>query len=421
MKQKFSKDRVFLRIKSLGYTLKDSIFEFSDKKTKFHLICNKGHDWYTTLPNLMRSQCSKCAVPIRAKKRMEGANTIGKFEQYVLAKNGTFSPVYFKNGIYYSNISCANNHSWPVSIHAMLKTKSWCMECYREKTREKNFESKMLNLKNYASSQNGIVLSTMFHTVNDREFSFFQCNNGHIWQSDIDLMLSKKCWCKECFQNLKAGQSQKTNANLWNRVLEHANKMGGMVISPESDYKNSKSKLEFKCKVDSHDSWVSGIGTVVNRKSWCKECSSIARGESIVRKWLEIIFEKKFVNTRPLWNVNPYTKQPLELDCYNEELKIAVEYNGKQHYNDKNTFHKTRRNLVNQIKRDLIKHANCQKFGIKLYVIKDPEKNLLINFEKFFKHLTTQLKNQGLILSLSPNQIDVMCKIHEDVIHNKTS
>ena len=51
--------------------------------------------------------------------------------------------------------------------------------------------------------------------------------------------------------------------------------------------------------------------------------------EYICRNFLNRIFKKPFIKVRNIYN--PVTHQYLELDCYNEELGLAIEYNGQQH------------------------------------------------------------------------------------------
>lgn len=91
-----------------------------------------------------------------------------------------------------------------------------------------------------------------------------------------------------------------------------------------------------------------------------------SRGESICRDYLENAFDVKFPNCRPEWLVNPETGYKLELDCYNEELKIAVEYNGEQHYVFPNVFHKTKEQFDAQIRRDKYKEQLCKENGVVL-------------------------------------------------------
>lgn len=65
--------------------------------------------------------------------------------------------------------------------------------------------------------------------------------------------------------------------------------------------------------------------------------------------------------------VNPKTSRLLRIDWYSEELNVAVEYNGKQHYVEQKFFN----NPLEIIKeKDKLKRDFCHKKGIKLVVIK---------------------------------------------------
>lgn len=94
-----------------------------------------------------------------------------------------------------------------------------------------------------------------------------------------------------------------------------------------------------------------------------------SKGEEICRNYLEERFGKPFPNTRPKWLVNPKTGRCLELDCYNEELKIAVEYNGEQHYVFPNVWHKTKSSFEEQVRRDAYKINRCEEYGIHLVTV----------------------------------------------------
>ena len=54
--------------------------------------------------------------------------------------------------------------------------------------------------------------------------------------------------------------------------------------------------------------------------------------ESKAKIILEYIFKRPFSRVRPNFLNNPITGQNLEIDLYNEELKLGVEINGNQHY-----------------------------------------------------------------------------------------
>lgn len=86
---------------------------------------------------------------------------------------------------------------------------------------------------------------------------------------------------------------------------------------------------------------------------------------------VEEIFGKSFrrdVRDLP-WLYNPETGANLELDCYNDELGIAVEHNGEHHYKFPNHWNKTREEWVAMVRRDKLKPDLCDKNGVYLVTI----------------------------------------------------
>jgi hypothetical protein len=103
---------------------------------------------------------------------------------------------------------------------------------------------------------------------------------------------------------------------------------------------------------------------------------NVSVGECICEKVLNSIqFQAeepghyKFKKVRPDWLRCSYSGRPLELDFYNDELKIAVEYNGKQHYDFIPYFHQTEENFQKQLIRDEEKNKMCLERGIHLITV----------------------------------------------------
>ena len=94
-----------------------------------------------------------------------------------------------------------------------------------------------------------------------------------------------------------------------------------------------------------------------------------SKGEQICKRTMEKIYGLPFEKIRPSWLTNPETGRTLELDCYNEELKIAVEYNGMQHYVWPNGFSQSQQEFINQVRRDIFKREMCDKLGIYLITV----------------------------------------------------
>lgn len=97
-----------------------------------------------------------------------------------------------------------------------------------------------------------------------------------------------------------------------------------------------------------------------------------------------------FVKARPLFLKNPQSGRCLELDIYCEELKLAIEYNGEQHYKYIPRYHKSREDFDQQRFRDDFKRAACKRYGITLITIRYDCPNIEVE-------LVVQLRNYGFI------------------------
>lgn len=95
-----------------------------------------------------------------------------------------------------------------------------------------------------------------------------------------------------------------------------------------------------------------------------------SRGEEACRVHMERRFGVPFAKARPSFMRNPVTGENLELDVYNDDLRLAVEYNGRQHYQFNSHFHNgSNDRFQNQQYRDLIKKQLCEENGVRLIIV----------------------------------------------------
>jgi len=97
--------------------------------------------------------------------------------------------------------------------------------------------------------------------------------------------------------------------------------------------------------------------------------SNGGKGEEVCRQILQELTGKQFPTVRPTWLKNPKTGASMELDCYNEELKIALEYNGVQHYRFNRKFYRDRAQFEAQKVRDVEKRKICRDRKIAFIVV----------------------------------------------------
>lgn len=120
----------------------------------------------------------------------------------------------------------------------------------------------------------------------------------------------------------------------------------------------------------------------------CRVNGFISKGERLCKQAIEEIYGKPFFCIRPDFLKNPETGRNLEIDIYNDELKIGVEYSGKAHFVFPNAFHKTHEEFINQVRRDQFKVDMCDANGI--YLITVPY-NVPLNLEDIKKYITYYL------------------------------
>jgi hypothetical protein len=97
----------------------------------------------------------------------------------------------------------------------------------------------------------------------------------------------------------------------------------------------------------------------------------------------------KFYKIRPNWLLNRVTGNLLELDMYNAKLKLAIEYNGPQHYEYPNWFHFTEQYFINQVRRDVLKARLCRERGVHLITIRMSE-----SLDDEMKQYDEQIRNR---------------------------
>lgn len=98
-------------------------------------------------------------------------------------------------------------------------------------------------------------------------------------------------------------------------------------------------------------------------------CSKQSKPELRCREILEEIYGEPFFCIRPDFLKNPETKRNCELDCYNHELGIALEYNGPTHYTWPNWTGQTKEQFIQQVRRDQFKIKSCDANGVYLITV----------------------------------------------------
>lgn len=124
-----------------------------------------------------------------------------------------------------------------------------------------------------------------------------------------------------------------------------------------------------------------------------KKKFTISKGEQKCKEIVEKYYNLPFKKVRPAFLKYKNGKN-LELDCYNPELKLAIEYNGRQHREFCPFFHKTISDFHDQLDRDKFKKEQCINNGIRLIIIDDT-----IKYNDLEKYLVNILSDNPKELS----------------------
>jgi hypothetical protein len=260
-------------------------------------------------------------------------------------------------------IQCEHDHFWETAPKN-IKNGRWCPHCYNDKRSSLKLNSinKIKEVRQFLLNKGGKLISNEY--LGRHEPLIFECEFGHQWQSNWANILNGS-WCHVCL-NVKwitDNKSGRRRAVVTKYSLEDVQKIasnkGGKCLSDKY-----QKRMKFICALG-HE-WEATVGNIIGRNSWCPICSS-SLYERICRLYFETLFKNKFPTSYPKWLRNKNNQQ-LELDGYCEELSLAFEHNGKQHYeivnfNGKsNEFEKLQEN-------DEIKKTLCIKNNVKLIII----------------------------------------------------
>lgn len=108
------------------------------------------------------------------------------------------------------------------------------------------------------------------------------------------------------------------------------------------------------------------VSSLQDKKKKRKGAPKDSKGEIECRRVLQKLFGKSFNKDRPDFLRNTVTGGSfnLELDCYDSEMGLAVEYSGQQHYKYVPYFHKNKEAFLNQKYRDDMKRRICRDNNI---------------------------------------------------------
>ena len=329
---------------------------YINANTRLQWQCEKGHIWWTS-PNKVRigSWCPECHLP---------KITIEKCYETAISRGGQCLEKQYINNTTHMKFQCEYKHQWSTSWQSICQG-SWCPECGQKASHDKQRLSLQFCL-DLAKEHNGECLSKEY--LNADSLYLWKCEHGHEWGATYSS-IANGSWCKKCFDTVHGIKMR----NSIEDAHEIAKIRGGVCLSTE--YISAFKKLQWKCGICDHE-WEANFNNT-QRGRWCPNCQ-LSKHEKEVRTIVEIFFNKPFPKRR-----FKFEDRRFELDCYCEELKLGIEYDGEQHFLPV-SYWGGNEGLIKNQERDQFKDRACKELGITLIRVPYTQK---LNLKEFLLDL----------------------------------
>lgn len=217
-------------------------------------------------------------------------------------------------------------------------------------------------IKELAKVKNITLLSPRY--INNSIPLLFKCNNKYCrkkWRDSRANIIRRKVGfnCPKCGK----GINRHYDIEDMNEIVA-MKPGGGKCISRR--FRGTKKYHIWECFTCGHK-WCAKPNDLMGKPSrpqgtWCPKCSH-GLGEKICRGFFEKIFHRKFPKE---YELNWLRERKMHLDGYNKELRLAFEYQGKQHYTRIPHYHPTEKVFRDSQKRDEYKRIMCENNDITL-------------------------------------------------------
>jgi lysozyme family protein len=308
-------------------------FNGNGYQTKHITLCPFGHEYLVNWQIFkMGSRCSECAshIPITE----QDFKTVVEEEKYQLLQyNG------IGNQTRHLTL-CPEGHEYLASWTSFTQGDR-CSECngnariteveFKETIEEEGY--KLLRHNGFGNKVKHLTL----------------CPEGHEWEICYkNFVLGHRC--SHCNGNafITEQEFKETIEREGYKLLRYngrGNKVNHLILCPKG-----------------HE-WMASYNRFKNRGCRCSECIIFYSELECKNIFEKILSPYKFVKVKPSF------LHGLELDGYCEEIQIAFEYNGEQHYRFVPFYFKTEENFERQKERDQRKERLCNEEGIFLCVI----------------------------------------------------
>lgn len=316
------------------------IYKGVDYKLKFQ--CSEGHVWESRAMSVLNGHwCRKCA------DKNNVTLCIEDFQKIATSKGGTCLSTDYNGSKTMLRFKCKCGREWTTVADGILRGK-WCPACGLKKR-----SSSIKDLQESISNRGLTIISTEYK--NAHTHVMVKCSLGHTFRAKPHNLKTNKTNCPVCSRDSKRLAIE--------TLQKVAADKGGHLIT--TTYTNNRGKMEWECARKHR--WKACTHSIL-QGSWCPHCHIWAHEEACRFIFQKLFPGHRFIRQRFDW-MRVENGYKLELDGYCEDLKLAFEYNGEQHYKTVDRFQTKKKTLAQRKRYDAIKLEKCKEQGIDLVVI----------------------------------------------------
>ena len=329
--------------------------EYEGGKIKIKCKCKiDNHIWYATPNSLLKGHgCPKC------KGRIRGVNQTLTHEEFMEKfmeknKNAENIEIVGKYVNARTKIKCKckiDGYEWETVPNSLLNG-TGCLKCYdkrRNNTTKLTHEEFTNRIKEINDDIEILGEYVNNHTKIKCKCKIDEC----IWYAIPNSLLSNH-GCPKCKINKQIKEQTKTHEEFIQEIKEINDN-----IEILGEYKDGKTKIKCRCKIDNH-TWYATPSNLLSNHG-CPKCNA-SKGEKRIVKYLD----NRNIKYKEQYKFKDCKfKQKLPFDFYIPSLNTIIEYDGEFHYKIINNLGGIN-TLIDTKIRDTVKTIYCKENNIKL-------------------------------------------------------
>ena len=322
-------------------TIKPSEITIGTNK-KVWWVCKKGHEWEVKVASRVQAGdgCKICNNPRRGEKKayIKGdwvSERLDLLEQWMYEKNNILG----KPSDFASSSSkkvwwkCSNgpDHEWEAEVRKRVQKNTNCPYCNGKKVSVTN----SFALLHPEIAQEWHPLKNENKSPEDfAQFSnkkvWWKCKKGpdHEWETAISRRVKENNNCPFC-----SGVKLSSTNNLLDNAPEIASQFDlekNFPKTPNDFTIGSNESVWWKCENPKHRPWKAPIAARMRQSTGCYICNQEERFASETR--LFNVVAEIYPNYQIERTIRPSWLDGLEIDIFIPEIRLAIEYQGRQHY-----------------------------------------------------------------------------------------